>query len=90
MYLPNSQRIKVYHAGFSIVRAEISLIKAAMSFPKKMDYLHLISGHDYPCTSNEEFDRFFKQCPSGRSYMHYDNDEQHIMWKTKIEDRLYK
>ena len=53
-----------------------------------MDYLHLISGHDYPCVSNEELDCFFENAAHGRSFMHYDTDKQHEQWRELISQRI--
>ena len=68
--------IYVTHGGFSLIMAEIMLMKAALKSDVNFDYFHLISGHDYLCRSMSEFDSFF-ELNNGRSYMHYDSDEQH-------------
>ena len=81
-----TKRINVTHGSFSQVMAELILLNAAHDFPVHIDYFHLISGHDYPCASNREFDEFFAT-NQGRSYMHYDSDSEHIEWKNKIEAR---
>lgn len=73
-----------------MIQAEISLLRAALNYPVQMDYFHLISGHDYPCRTNKEFDDFFESCPKGRSFMHFDTDEQHEEWKPLINNRYYK
>ena len=52
-----------------------------------MDYFHLISGADYPCQSNSEFDKFFEN-NEGKSYMMFDTEEETIEWrKKKYPDR---
>lgn len=83
------ERINVTHGGFSQIVVEPMLLRAAIECGEHIDYFHLISGHDYPCRSNAEFDAFFED-NNGRSYMHYDTDEQHIKWKNKIEARYTK
>lgn len=88
MYLSDDKRIKVYHGGFSMILAELALLREAYHYDVKIDYFHLISGHDYPCVSNEAFDQFFECAPKSRSYMHYDTDEQHEKWKNNIEHRI--
>lgn len=88
--LPDGERIRVTHGGFSLIQAELILLWHAMNFHERIDYFHLISGHDYPCVSNDEFDQFFEKVPQGRSFMHFDTDEQHVMWKNKIETRINK
>lgn len=87
-YISDEKRIKVYHGGFSMILAEIALLKEAFHYDVNIDYFHLISGHDYPCVSNKEFDLYFESAPQGRSYMHYDTDEQHVKWKIKIDRRI--
>lgn len=77
----------VYYGGYSMIQAEIRLLKYAFK-NKNIDYFHLISGHDYPCKSNIEFDSFFESCDNGRSFMKFDSDEQHILWQQKIFDRV--
>lgn len=81
--------IYVTHGGFSLIMAEIMLMKAALKSDVNFDYFHLISGHDYLCRSMSEFDSFF-ELNNGRSYMHYDSDEQHEQWKTLITNRYVK
>ena len=87
-YLSEDKRIKVFHGGFSMILAELALLGEAFHYDVNIDYFHLISGHDYPCVSNQEFDHYFEYAPQGRSYMHYDTDEQHVKWKEKIEQRV--
>lgn len=62
------------------------LLKSALEFPIKMDYFHLISGHDYPCQSVQKFDSFFEM-NNGKSFMHFDTEEQHEAWKQRNEKR---
>ena len=71
-----------------MIEAEVVLMREALAHPDGMDYFHLISGHDYPCRSNADFDAFFESSPSGRSYMHFDSDEQHEEWKSQIRNRF--
>ena len=67
------ERIKVYHAGISIVYAELALLKEAFSFSTPFDYYHLISGQDYPLRSNLQFDNFFEN--TNQSFVYFDDDE---------------
>ena len=76
--------------GFSQITAELTLLRYGIKHHIKFDYFHLISGHDYPCVSNEKFDNFFNNVPKGRSFMHFDTEEQHIKWKHKIDSRVNK
>lgn len=83
-----SNRIEVSWCGFSTTQAELLLLKEAFSHPVHFDYFHLISGHDYPCVSNSVFDSFFDSAIQGRSYMHFDSDEEHEQWIDKIRGRI--
>lgn len=89
-YISDKKRINVNWGGFSMIRAEILLLKEALKSPIHFDYFHLISGHDYPCVNKKVFDSYFEECPKGRSFMHYDTDSQHIEWKEKISNRINK
>jgi len=89
-YLSENKRYKVSWGGYSMIKAEINLLLEANSFSERIDYFHLISGHDYPCVSNAEFDRFFEIEGKERSFMHFDSDEQHELWKVKISNRINK
>lgn len=68
------QSLKVNWGGYSIILAELELLKAATK--TEHAYYHLISGLDLPIKSNEEIHRFFEQnrgrefvefCPMNRS-----------------------
>ena len=72
-------RIAVYHAGISIVHAELALLRAAFSFPVSFDYYHLISGQDYPLRSNQQFDGFFEN--TDQSFVYIDDDELALSMK---------
>lgn len=50
------------------------------AFDDDMDYYHLISGQDYPCKSNQEFDKFFEK-NKGKSFMRYDTDDETKTWR---------
>lgn len=54
-------REKIYWGGFSIIKAEINLVRAALASGE--DYLRyvLLSGSDYPIKSNQEIRRFFEE-----------------------------
>lgn len=81
-------RKRLNWGGYSIVDCELSLMREAMKTEIPFDYFHLLSGHDYPCVNNLEFDRFFEE-NRGRSYMHFDSDEEVAEWrKKKYPDRV--
>lgn len=87
-FTEGKERIRVNHAGFSQIACTLQLLKLAQA--KQMDYVHLLSGQDYPCVSNQEFDDFFEKC-GNRSFMHYDSPEEALIWsKKKYPDRYRK
>lgn len=59
IFLPN--RINVNWGGVSIMRAELSLLKAA-TFNNRYDYYHLLSGMDLPLKTQDEIHNFFDAC----------------------------
>lgn len=55
-----------------------------------MDYFHLLSGQDWPCKKNEEFDEFFEK-NNGVSFMHYDSEIEAKEWiKGKYPNRYMR
>lgn len=64
-------RISVFHAGISTTEAELALFEAIRKSKIDFDYLHLISGQDYPLRSNAQFDDFFEH--SNKSYVYIDD-----------------
>jgi len=79
-------RISVNHGCFSQLMVEPMLLKSALDYPVKIDYFHLISGHDYPCQSVQKFDSFFED-NNGKSFMHFDTEQQHEAWRPRITKR---
>lgn len=69
----------VYHGGFSMIAVTLHLLEAVTKSKVKIDYVHLISGQDYPVVSNEEFDGRFEHS-DGYSFMWYDRDDEHARW----------
>jgi hypothetical protein len=64
-------RSTVYHAGVSLLRITIDMLKVAAQNEIHFDYYHLISGQDYPLRSNEQFDEFFDR--TDHSFMYIDS-----------------
>ncbi len=60
MFVP---RIDVTWGGFSLVRAELSLMKVANSYGT-FGHFHLLSGEDFPVKSNNQLDTFFEEHPN--------------------------
>lgn len=85
--IPNSKytHMEVSHGGYSQIKCTLNLLKLAAE--DRMDYCHLLSGQDFPCQSNKYFDDFFEHV-NGKSFMQYDNQEQHNCWvQTKYQKR---
>lgn len=79
-YIDDNLRQSVYWGGYKLTYAQILLIRMALNSGIKIDYLHNISGHDYPCCNNKVFDMFF--CDNkGRSFMHFDSPEEVEKWR---------
>lgn len=77
--------MEVAHGGFSQVECTFRLLRKAHDMG--MDYFHLISGQDFPCRPNSEFDEFFEK-NVGKSYMHFDSEEEHIAWTPRYRARI--
>lgn len=83
-------RIRVNWGGYSQIECELLLLRTAFYSSINMDYFHLISGVDYPCKNNKDFDNFF-DIHNGESFMHYDSDKEIQMWReTKYRSRIQK
>jgi hypothetical protein len=50
--IPDNERIRVTHGGFSLIQVELLLLHYAINYYERIDYFHLISGHDYFCVDN--------------------------------------
>lgn len=77
--IPNTEFtfMNVAHGGYSQIRCTLNLMRLA--FDAEMDYYHLISGQDFPCKANKDFDNFF-ELNKNRSFMWFDTEEQHKEW----------
>lgn len=91
-FLNDEDRLSVNWGGFSQIACTLRLLKKTLSSPDNIEYVHSISGQDYPIKSNEEFDAFFNQY-RGVSFMMYDTPEEHDEWskpKGKYEERYMR
>ena len=61
--------ITVNWGGYSIVRAEMQLLRTAIRY--EYDYYHLLSGMDLPLKTQDEIDSFFEQ-NAGHEFLEYD------------------
>ena len=64
------KRQNVYWGGFSQVSATINSLKEALNHHEKFDYIKLISGQDYPLTSQKKIKDFLKQ-NHNKSFIEY-------------------
>lgn len=71
-FLEGKERMSVSHGGYTQVECTLRLLHKA--YDVGCDYFHLISGQDYPCRPNKEFDKFFED-NEGFSFMIIDNDD---------------
>lgn len=83
-----NKRISVHHGGISQVDATLALVKAAMDSGIKFDFIHSMSGQDYPLRSNEQFDEFFEQ--TEKSFMNFESQSYHddCMRSRKYQKRI--
>lgn len=73
------RRIPVYWATISQVYATLIMLDAVKHHPVHFDYVHQISGQDYPLRSNDQFDAFFESMDE--SFMCYNYEKDMDYWK---------
>lgn len=73
------KRIPVYWATISQVYATLIMLDAVKRHPVHFDYVHQISGQDYPLRSNEQFDAFFENTED--SFMCYNYEKDIDYWR---------
>ena len=75
------KRFRVHWGGYSIIRSEMELLKAATSFGE-YDYYHLLSGADLPLKTQDTIHEFFDQ-NGGVEYMNLRNmtDEAQLRFR---------
>lgn len=71
-FLEGREQMEVAHGGYTQISCTLRLLHK--SYDMGCDYFHLISGQDYPCRPNWEFDEFFER-NNGKSYMLIDNED---------------
>ncbi len=62
-----------------MIATTLHLLEAVRRTKIHFDYVHSISGQDYPVVSNEAFDARM-EAANGYSFMWYDRDEEHASW----------
>ena len=76
-----TERIKVSWGDYSLVEAELILLKASVK--ENYMYYHLISGADLPIKSMKEIHEFFEK-NNGKQFVHFRREDDY----DGIEDRL--
>lgn len=87
-FLEGEERKEVNWGGFSQIDCTLQLLRKCTA-PQSIDYIHSISGQDYPTVGNDAFDKFFEK-HNGQSFMLYDKPEEHEEWskpRGKYEQR---
>lgn len=64
------ERVKVSWGGFSQIEATMSLIKLLVKTGIKVDYVHLLSGQDFPLKNNSVIKDFFER-HNGLNFINY-------------------
>ena len=67
-------RVDVYWGGYSQIQGELNLLKAAVK-KKEYDYLHLLSGVDFPIKRNSYIHQFFSE-NKGKEFISFDIKNQ--------------
>lgn len=79
-------RIPVFHCGISQVYATLVMLDATRKHHTHFDYVHQISGQDYPLRSNEQFDEFFES--TDESFMCFNYEKQMEYWKPIYDEHV--
>ncbi len=74
------KRVSCNWGGFSLVKATLNLLKEAY-FSGHFSYFHLLSGADYFCSTNQQFDAFFNT--TSKSFLSI-SDGTPFEWRLKI------
>lgn len=80
-------RHNVHHGGISQVHCTLRLLNFVRDVLPDYDFIHSISGQDYPLRSNELFDGYFEH--SNKGYMLFDSEALVQKWRdNKYADRV--
>lgn len=82
------RRIPVYWGTISQVYATLIMLNEVIKHELHFDYIHQISGQDYPLRSNDQFDTFFENTEDSFMCYNYENEidywkpiyDQHVNW----------
>jgi hypothetical protein len=88
--LPNVYLIKnttnVVWAGYDTVKAVLCSIQEILDSGRKYDYIHLMSGQDYPIKKPSQILNFFQQ-NAGKEFLRYENFDN---WDGEGYERIHK
>lgn len=80
-------RINVHHGGISQINCTLALLNSVIDSSITFDFIHSLSGQDYPLRSNKQFDAFFEETEF--SYMAFETDSYHEKcMKSKYPSRV--
>ncbi|MBC7901846.1 MAG: glycosyl transferase [Gemmatimonadaceae bacterium] len=77
-------RTKVVWAGFNTVSATLTAVEEIMRSGRKYDYIHLMSGQDYPIKSADYIHSFFQQ-NNGREFLEFEHFDK---WSDESYPRI--
>ena len=77
----HSDRIKVSWGGYSVIEAELMLLKLAVEKGKYL-YYHLLSGQDLPIKSMKDIRSFFDY-NQGKEFVRFQDSVYHYQYRTK-------
>lgn len=80
-------RHNVHHGGISQIHCTLRLLNFVRAILPDYDFIHSISGQDYPLRSNELFDEYFEHGDKG--YMLFDSEVLVQKWRdNKYAERV--
>jgi len=86
-----NHRIRVNWGGFSQIEATVALIRTMIVNIGIPNYVHLISGQDFPLKNPDQMEDFFKR-NSGRNFIEYESlpkSDWHLGGMDRIEKKWY-
>ena len=78
------KRYKTYHSRIGCVYATIAMLNEVEAHPVHFDYIHQISGQDYPLRSNQQCDDFFESTEDSFMYYTLGKERDYIIDQKKV------
>lgn len=72
--LPAEKCVDVRWGGLSLVKAELTVLQAAVD-KGGYDFIHLMSGADLPLHTQDEIHQFFSRFPAGSNFLEFTDEE---------------